>query len=210
MKRAATACALASMLLGFAALFSVAAFPARAPAQEPTGAGTAQVRPSPAIPPNRSAGAPDAVSQATLAQFAWLAGRWEGVWGPRVAQQVWMPPQSGTMVGVFQLTDNDRTLVVELFTIVSTRNGIELRVRHFTPSLTTWPVEKSGPALLKLATIDSKSIQFDSEDNGQPKHWSMQRNGPDTYVQRFEVVPEKGQSRTEEIVYHRQAVAKSR
>jgi len=150
-----------------------------------------------------SAAAEQSSANETLAQFAWLAGRWQGDWGPRIAQQVWMPPKSGVMVGVFQLTEDAQTLVIELYTITATPQGIELRVRHFTPTLTAW--QKDEPSSLKLMTYDSKSFLFVNQDNGQPKHWLMKRNDPNTYVARFEIVPEQGESETAEITYRRQA-----
>lgn len=204
MTRTATARAFANMLLAVALFTSAAASTLPTRAQQPMDAVTPEV-PSERLPVTVPKPAPHpAVIKATLSQFSWLAGQWQGQWGPRLAQQVWMPPQSGTMVGVFQLSDNSKTLVVELYSIVSTPHGIELRVRHFTPSLTAW--EQSGPALLELRSIDSKSIIFESADNGQPKHWVMKRTGADTFVARFEIVPEKGQQQVAEIIYHRQPV----
>lgn len=220
-----------SVLLAIVAvLCPVAAVPGHALAQEPEGAGTSQLSqtqapqqqttqgqsPTSELPrqpggenharkaksKSKSPAPPLAVTKAPLAQLAWLAGRWQGAWGPRVAHEVWMPPQSGVMVGVFQLTENSQTLVIEIYTIIATPDGIELRIRHFTPTLTPW--EKSGPPLLKLMTYDSKSFLFVNQDNGQPKRWIMKRTDPDTYEARFEIVPEKGQPQNWEIVYHRQ------
>jgi hypothetical protein len=180
-------------------LFMIVLLNGPVPAQQIAGAGTSKAQEQP--PPQTSdAEAP----KATLSQFAWLAGHWQGQWGPRLAQQVWMPAESGTMVGVFQLSENTQTLVVELYTIISTPRGIELRIRHFTPSLTAW--EKS-PTVLNLKSSDAKSIVFENPDNGQPKNWLMRRTGADTFVARFEIVREKGQQQVAEIVYHRQPAA---
>lgn len=199
MTRIANARALAKALLRSVLIFfMVAALNVPLPAQQPTAAGTPQAPPEQLPAPKATVEGP----KAPLSQFAWLAGYWQGQWGPRLAQQVWMPAQSGTMVGVFQLSEDTQTLVVELYTIVSAPGGIELRVRRFTPSLTAW--EKSGPALLNLKSIDSKSILFENANNGQPKSWSMRHTGADTFVARFEIVPEKGQQQVAEIVYHRQ------
>ncbi len=179
-------------------LFVTIAFSAPLSGQQLTGAGTTASEPGkPAAPKVSQEG-----SNTALSQFAWLAGHWQGQWGPRLAQQVWMPAQSGTMVGVFQVSDNTQTQVVELYTIVSTTHGIELRIRRFTALLTPW--EKSGPALLDLKKVDPKSILFENAKDGQPKSWLMTRTGPDTFVQKFEIVPEKGQQQVAEIVYHRQ------
>jgi len=46
---------------------------------------------------------------ATLEDFSWLAGRWEGHLGPMTAEQQWMTPRNGTMQGFFRLTDSEKT-----------------------------------------------------------------------------------------------------
>lgn len=203
MTRTAMARSLAAILVALTALFPLA-FAGRSLAQQPEGAGAdqqAQTHPPANSEEPSTSPEPATPSKATLAQFAWLAGRWQGIWGPRVAHQVWMQPQSGVMVGVFQLTEDGRTLVVELYTITPTRRGIELRVRHFTPSLTPW--EKSGPEVLKLKTIGLKTIAFENVGTGQPKHWLMKQIDNGTYVARFEIVPQSGQAQTAEITYRR-------
>ena len=147
---------------------------------------------------------PSAGSQAkpALADFAWLAGRWQGAWGPRIAQQVWMPPKGGVMLGTFQLIENDSTLVIELFTLVEKPDGIKLYFRHFTPTLTPW--ENSAPTMLKLASSTPKAIEFDNPSGGEPKCDIIRKIDADTYVSHSEIVPEKGDTETIEITYHRQ------
>src|SRR5438046_2866376 len=50
----------------------------------------------------------------TLADFAWLSGRWEGQLGAPgsekqlSAEQQWMPPKNGTMQGFFRLRSEER------------------------------------------------------------------------------------------------------
>lgn len=204
MPRFANSRALANALLRCALLlFTFALIGASPSARQFTGAGaTPSVSGKPA-PANADPGVP----KNTLAQFAWLAGYWQGQWGPRLAQQVWMPAQSATMVGVFQVSDGAQKQVVELYTIVSTPRGVELRIRRFTPTLTPW--EKSGPALLNLKSIDSKSIVFENATGGQPKRWLMARTGPDTFVQTFEIAQGHGQQQLARIVYQRKPAAAS-
>jgi hypothetical protein len=197
MTRIANARAFANRLLKSALpLLMVAVAGAPVPAQRLNSSGTLPVQPEEVAAPKR---APEAAKQ-VLSQFSWLDGYWRGQWGPRVAQQAWMPAQSGTMVGVFQLSENTKTLVVELYSIVATPQGIELRIRRFTPALVAW--EKS--ALLNLQSVDSQSMLFENASDGQPKSWLMTRSGPDTLIQKFEIVPEKGQQHVAQIVYHRQ------
>ena len=185
----------------------IAALPGVSLAQNPSGAGTQ----SALDPPASSAPAKSESSNSdipnpstpkpTLGEFAWLAGHWQGAWGPRVAQQVWSSPKAGVMMGTFQLAENDKTLVLELFTVVDGPDGIKFHLRHFTPSLVAW--EKPGPTVLDLASADAKSIVFENALDGQPKRTTITRVDADTYISRSEVVPEKGDPQVTEITYHR-------
>jgi len=188
------------------ALLLLMVIPRVTPGQQSTGAGTQSVLPSPSD--RATAPAPDGVSKSapvpktTLADFAWLAGRWQGSWGPRLAQLVWTAPKAGVMMGTFQLAEDDKTLVLELFTVVEDPDGIKFHLRHFTPSLVAW--EKPGPTVLNLASADPKSIVFENPLDGQPKRTVITRVDADTYVSRSEVIPEKGELQVTEITYHRQ------
>lgn len=137
------------------------------------------------------------------ATLAWLDGRWQGNWGPRIAEQIWTAPKAGVMVGVFREIENDKTLVIELFSLLDTPNGIECRFRHFTPSLEPW--ETSDPTVLKLASADPTRIVFENPTDGKPKRVIFTRTGPDTYVARSEIVPDQGETQVTEITYRRQA-----
>jgi hypothetical protein len=163
-------------------------------AQQPSG-GVA-----PSQPANQSAASVQ--GDHTLADFAWLEGHWQGNWGPRSAEQVWMSPRAGLMLGTFRLVEGDKTLVIELFTLIQKPDGIEFRFRHFTPELVAW--EKSDPTLLTLESVDAKQATFVNPVDGQPKRSVLTRLDPDTYVARSEIVPESGETQVVEITYHRQ------
>jgi hypothetical protein len=177
--------------LVLAGSLAIAQFPLRLTAQQPTDTQATTVERAPQAP----------ASKATLAELSWLAGRWQGNWGPRLAQQTWTAPKAGVMLGTFQLAEGDKTLVLELFTLVEGSDGIKLYLRHFTPSLTPW--EKPGPTALNLATADANSIVFVNAADGEPKQDVITRIDTDTYVSRSEIVPEKGDPQVTEITYHR-------
>jgi len=184
--------------IGTAAILLSVAGSLRPHERPPASAGpqdSAQVSPGGAQATSRSA-------SATLANFAWLDGRWQGNWGPRVAELTWMAPKAGAMVGVFRVIGNDKTLVIELFSLVETPDGIEYRSRHFTPSLAPW--EGSGPTVLKLAGADPTRIDFENATDGNPKRIVFTRTGPDTYVSRSEIVSNQGDTQVTEITYRRQ------
>lgn len=137
-----------------------------------------------------------------ISEFAWLEGKWQGAWGPRVAEQVWTAPKAGQILGLFRVLENDKTLVIELFSLFQTADGVELRLRHFTPELVPW--EQSGLTTLKLAGLDAQTAIFQNPSDGQPKRDVFTRIDPDTYTFKSDVVPEAGGTHVTEIRYHRQ------
>ena len=177
---------------------------ARGPlAQKPSGGGKHTEEPGQVTPGGSQANSRSA--QATLANLAWLEGRWQGNWGPRTAEETWMAPKAGVITGLFREIENDKTLVIELFSLVETSDGIEFRFRHFTPSLAPW--EGSGPTVLKLAGADPAQIVFENALEGKPKRVIFTRIGPDTYISRSEIVPDQGETQVTEITYHRQTAS---
>lgn len=145
------------------------------------------------------------VRQAVAPQIddlSWLAGRWLGKWGPRTAEQDWMSPRAGLMLGTFRLLEDHDTLLVELFTLTQKGNQIELRFRHFTPALVPW--EKADATILTLQSIDSKQAVFENSMNGQPKRALFIRVDQDTYISRSEIVSSGGTTKVVEITFHRQ------
>jgi Domain of unknown function (DUF6265) len=140
-----------------------------------------------------------------IGDLSWLAGFWTGKWGPRTAEQFWMPPHAGFMVGSFRLFEDSDTLLIELFTFAQKDDGIELRFRHFTPALVPW--EKSEATVLVLRSLDSKRAIFENTSNGEPKRAIFIRVDPDTYISRSEIVSSGGTTKVVEIKFHRQHVA---
>lgn len=198
-------------LAAFAAIASLAFGSVPAQAQGSAGVGTHTLKPSeptqnanpdPApqqTPPPK----PQVVSQKpTIEDFAWLEGRWQGNWGPRIAEQCWSSPRAGMMIGTFRLVENKKTLVLEMFTLIEKPEGISFYFRHFTPELVPW--EKSDATTLSLVTLDSQHMTFENSVNGQPKHSTFVRVDPDTFISRSEIVPDSGETQVIEITYHRQ------
>ena len=195
-------------ILGALAAILFAATAGAALAQNPSGAGAGTQA---ALEPPASAAANPAEKAAAevghapqkpaLTDLSWLVGRWQGAWGPRSAQQVWTAPKAGVMMGTFQLEENDKTLVLEVFAVVDSPDGIKIHLRHFTPSLVSW--EKTAPTVLELSSVDSKSVVFENHVDGQPKRTTLTRVDPDTYTVRSEIIPEKGDPQVTEITYHR-------
>jgi hypothetical protein len=138
----------------------------------------------------------------TLDQFSWLEGRWHGEWGSRIAELTWLEPKAGEMAGLLRLIEGQKTLVLELFSIVEKPDGIELFLRHLTPELLPW--EKSDATTLNLEGVDATKATFMNPVNGEPKRLIFTRVDADTCVQRSEIEPAEGEPQAIEITFHRQ------
>jgi hypothetical protein len=144
---------------------------------------------------------------ATLADFAWLAGRWEGQLGAPgsekqlTTEQQWMPPKNGTMQGFFRLTDNEKTIVIELFTIRETAAGIVFYFRHFSPELKPW--EETEAYHLNLTKWEANTFRFDNPVLNQLKDAILTHNADDTYTSHGDITGADGKPTVIEVTYHR-------
>jgi uncharacterized protein DUF6265 len=144
---------------------------------------------------------------ATLADFAWLAGRWEGKLGARgsdkqmIAEQEWMAPKNGTMQGFFRLTDIEKTVVIELFTMRETAGGIVFYFRHFSPELK--PLEEAEAYHLNLTKSDGNMFRFDNPVVNQLKDAILTHNADDSYTSHGDITGADGKPAVIEVTYHR-------
>lgn len=106
------------------------------------------------------------------------------------------------MVGTFQASENGRTLVVELYSLVQTADGIALHLRHFTPSLVPW--EKSGEIVLDLSSLDPRTAVFENATGAQPQRQTLTRVDQDSYISESEIASDSGDPQIVSITYHRQ------
>ncbi len=142
--------------------------------------------------------------QPTLADFLWLVGAWQGDLNGLQADQVYMAPKSGVMLGTFRLTDKEKTLLVEIFTLLEKKDGVELYVRHFNPELELAKEEKDRPLLLKLVRLDAKQAEFRTPEGIRPPIRDVvARTGNDAFTVHIEISGENGQTQIIDISYHR-------
>src|ERR1700746_1083301 len=142
------------------------------------------------------------VQTPTLAQFNWLEGQWRGEWGSRVAEQTWLEPKAGEIAGLFRIIEGQKTLVLEIFSLVDKTEGVQFYLRHLTPELQPW--EKSDATMLKLESVDATKATFVNPVNGEPKRTIFTRLDADTYTARSEIEPANGEPQVIEITFHRQ------
>lgn len=111
-----------------------------------------------------------------------------------------MGARGGEMPGLFRVAENDKTLVLELYSLLSTPDGIELRLRHFTPALAPW---ESSTTVLRLARLDANEAVFENTAEGQPSRSMLIRVDGNTYISRTEISADSSNKQVTEIRFHR-------
>lgn len=84
----------------------------------------------------RSAGAP--IPDATVADMAWLAGRWTGEGLGGWNEEIWSPPSGGVMMGMYRLVREGKIAFYEFLLIRETERGLAMQLKHFHPDLKGW------------------------------------------------------------------------
>lgn len=140
---------------------------------------------------------------ATLADFAWLAGHWRGALGNLEAEQTYSQPAGGVMMGMFRLREAERVVLLEFFTLRETPEGLEMRVRHFSPALDLGKLEEKQAIILKLTSYNGVTAVFDNPVHTRPKHSTLIRTGPDAFTGRSQIILETGEEKMIEVNWRR-------
>ena len=98
--------------------------------------------------------------QATLADVAWLAGRWVGPALGGEAEEIWSPPKAGSMMGIYRLVRDGKPIFYEFQTLAEESGSLVLRLKHFNPDLTGWE-EKQKTIDFRLVGIGERIVQFE-------------------------------------------------
>lgn len=107
---------------------------------------------------------------ATVEVMSWLAGRWTGDGlGGRI-EEIWTPPDAGTMIGTFRLIQSEKPMFYEFMSLLNTERGLVMRLKHFNPDVTGWEEKEKFVEFLYVGTTDGV-IHFEG--------LSFQREGAD-------------------------------
>lgn len=136
-----------------------------------------------------------------LGDFSWLAGHWRGTLGESKTEVIYSQPEAGVMMGMFRLMKDERTALLEFFSLRETPEGLEMRVRHFSPSLE--PGEKDDAITLRLASHDGVESVFENPVHNRPKQTIIHRTGENSYAVRSEIIDDSGATRWIEVAWQR-------
>lgn len=120
-----------------------------------------------------------------IESLAWMEGHWEGVDIRGQAEEIWMAPKDGSIVGSFRWVIEDGPHVLEFIVIEQSDEGVTLRFKHFNKDYSTW---EDAPNMYRLKTIEHGRAVFQriSENDRVPEHLIYEQPDPDTLTFRGE------------------------
>lgn len=100
---------------------------------------------------------------ASVADAAWLVGRWSGTGiGGADAHESWLPPSGNTMVGTFvQETPEGGIMFTEHMYLMEHDGSLVVRLKHFNPDLTAWE-DKDGMVTFRLLSAEPCALYFNA------------------------------------------------
>lgn len=97
---------------------------------------------------------------ATIADMSWMVGSWTGNALGGVTEEAWATPSSGSMVGMFRLTQKGKPVFYELTTLTEEGGSLIMRLKHFNPNMTGWE-EKDKTVDFKFVGKKDGLIHFE-------------------------------------------------
>lgn len=97
---------------------------------------------------------------ATIDAAAWLAGNWSGKSADGIAEESYLPPAGGAIIGMFRQTKDDKPIFYEFLAISEHEGSLLYRIKHFNPDLHGW--EKQDESVeFPLVKITDHALYFD-------------------------------------------------
>jgi hypothetical protein len=115
-----------------------------------------------------------------LTELNWLVGRWVGSGLGGECEEVFLPVWHNTMTGSFRFAKNDKLVFSEYFSIVRLPTGVELRLKHFNPNLSSWE-EKDDSTVFRFVRSEKDAVYFRGltyklEEKDKLKVWVAMKN----------------------------------
>lgn len=97
---------------------------------------------------------------AKIQAMAWFAGHWTGDGLGGLSEEIWSPPDHGTMMGMFRFIQQGKPVFYELLTLVEEQGSLMLRLKHFNGDLTGWE-EKDKTVDFPLVAVKDGTVYFE-------------------------------------------------
>jgi Domain of unknown function (DUF6265) len=139
--------------------------------------------------------------KATVADFSWIAGAWQGEIGGDFFDEQWTPPAGGAMLGMFRWIKKDgRVVIYELLALEPAGESVVLQLRHLKPGLVALE-DKDGALAFYLVSYRPGEAVFDNRNPDKPIRIGYRKQGEDLIATLDRV--ENGKPSTLEFRYHR-------
>jgi hypothetical protein len=120
-------------------------------------------------------------SMPSVADLAWLAGKWSGARDGTSIEEQWSKPAGRALMGMFRWLQDGRVCFYEFMTIEQEVEGIVLRIKRFAPGLIPWE-EEQGAAVFGLVEANNEEAVFVQQDVAEPLWIVYQRVDEDSLV----------------------------
>ncbi|UCS95666.1 hypothetical protein KZP23_00500 [Echinicola marina] len=77
-------------------------------------------------------------SKGKMTDLAWMVGFWKGPGLNGECEELWMPQQDNTMMGVFRYIEEGKLIFTEYMAIAEEAGKINLKVKHFSANFSPW------------------------------------------------------------------------
>lgn len=113
---------------------------------------------------------------ATLADVAWLEGRWIGQMPEGPVEHVILAPRFGQLPGFVRAVNPKGVIFYEIWMLAEAGGSLTNRVKHFSPALAGWEAREAYIDR-PLVDRDATNLFFDGA--------TYSRTGPDTFTVYF-------------------------
>ncbi len=97
---------------------------------------------------------------ATLDQVSWIQGHYIGEAFGGITEEIWSPPSGDSMMFVFKLTVDEKTVFYEVGGIRQVGNTLLMQLKHFGNDFKGWE-EKNDTVDFKLVKIENNAVYFE-------------------------------------------------
>jgi uncharacterized protein YndB with AHSA1/START domain len=130
---------------------------------------------------------------AKIADVSFLSGRWIGMAGTEMAEEICTSPDRGQMTCMLRLMSAARVDGLEFITFRESNGGIEERTRFFSGEFGETPGDDG--ATMRLASVtESKIVLENAKQGGQVKRITITRRGKDAFSSHIDLVGADGKA----------------
>ncbi|MGH9674877.1 MAG: DUF6265 family protein [Bryobacteraceae bacterium] len=134
-----------------------------------------------------------AVFPEEIKSLGFLAGCWEGRFGPVVMEEQWMKPAGGTMLGIGRVVKGDRAVHTEFLRLVE-KEGKIAYIAH--------PSQNAAPTVFPLTKLTETEVVFENPKHDFPQRISYTRQPNGDVLAQIDGV-QNGKPRVEKFPYKR-------